>query len=79
MYVVEYRKSDSNQQWEIAVSSLKDNKYTVHHLDPDTSYVFNVKAVGEDGTILTQALKQVSQTTGKRPSKPIGMTSKVCV
>ena len=77
MYVVEYRKSDSDKQWAVAVNSLKDNKYTVHRLDPDTSYVFNVKAVSEGGTILTQALKQVSRTTGKQPTIPIGESRKV--
>lgn len=74
---MEYRKSDSNNQWAVAVNSLKDNKYTVHRLDPDTSYVFNVKAVSEGGTVLTQALKQVSRTTGKQPTIPIGESRKV--
>lgn len=46
----------------VAVSSLKDNKYIVHNLDPDTLYVFNVKAVGENGVILTEGFKQVSRT-----------------
>ena len=67
VYVVEYRKSDGNEQWMVAVNSLKDNRYVVHNLDPDTTYLFNVKAVGEDGVILTQGLKQVSRRTEKQP------------
>ena len=67
VYVVEYRKSDSNDQWMVAVNSLKDNSYVVHNLDPDTKYLFNVKAVGENGVILTQGLKQVSRRTEKQP------------
>lgn len=46
----------------VAVNSLKDNKYIVRNLDPDTLYVFNVKAVGENGVILTEGFKQVSRT-----------------
>ena len=67
MYIVEHRKTDSNQQWVVAVNSLKDNKYMVRHLDPDTTYVFNVKAVDQNGVILTQGMKQVAQKTDKKP------------
>ena len=68
MYVVEYHKLGSNEQWETAVSSLKENKFTVRKLDPDTMYVFNVRAVSQDGTTLTQGLKQVSKRTKKKPT-----------
>jgi len=68
MYVVEYHKRGSNEQWETAVSSLKQNKFTVPNLDPDTMYVFNVRAVSQDGTTLTQGLKQVSKRTKKKPT-----------
>ena len=68
MYAVEYRKRDRNEQWETAISSLKENKFTVSKLEPDTVYVFNVRAVAPDGTTLTQALKQVSRKTKKRPA-----------
>lgn len=66
MYVVEYQKRGSNEQWKTAVSSLKENKFTVPNLDPDTMYVFNVRAVSQDGTTLTQGSKQVSQRTKKK-------------
>ncbi len=65
---MEYRKRDSNEQWFTAVSSLKENKFTVPNLKPDTVYVFNVRAVAQDGTTLTQALKQVSRKTKKKPA-----------
>ena len=68
MYVVEYRKRDGNEQWLTAVSSLKENKFTVRNLKPDTMYVFNVRAVAQDGTTLTQGLKQVSRKTKKKPA-----------
>ena len=68
MYVVEYQKRGSNEQWKTAVSSLKENKFTVPNLDPDTMYVFNVRAVSQDGTTLTQGSKQVSQRTKKKPT-----------
>lgn len=68
MYDVEYRKRGSNEQWMTAVSSLKENKFTVRNLDPDTVYVFNVRAVSPDGTTLTQGLKQVSRRTKKKPT-----------
>jgi len=68
MYVVEYHKRGNNEQWETAVSSLKENKFTVSNLDPDTMYVFNVRAVSQDGTTLTQVLKQVSKRTKKKPT-----------
>ena len=68
MYVVEYQKLGSNEQWETAVSSLKENKFTVRKLDPDTMYVFNVRAVSQDGITLTQGLKQVSKRTKKKPT-----------
>ena len=68
MYVVEYQKRGSNEQWKTAVSSLKENKFTVPNLDPDTMYVFNVRAVSQDGTTLTQVLKQVSIKTKKKPT-----------
>ena len=67
-YVVEYRKLGSNEQWETAVDSLKENKFTVLNLEPDTTYVFNVRAVSQDGTTLTQVLKQVSSRTKKKPT-----------
>lgn len=68
MYVVDYQKRGSNEQWKTAVSSLKENKFTVPNLDPDTMYVFNVRAVSQDGTTLTQGSKQVSQRTKKKPT-----------
>lgn len=68
MYDVEYRKRGSNEQWMTAVSSLKENKFTVPNLDPDTVYVFNVRAVSQDGTTLAQGLKQVSRRTKKKPT-----------
>lgn len=68
MYTVEYRKRGSNEQWFTAISSLKENKFTVSKLEADTMYVFNVRAVATDGTTLTQALKQVSRKTKKRPA-----------
>ena len=68
MYVVEYQKRGSNEQWKTAVSSLKENKFIVPNLDPDTMYVFNVRAVSQDGTTLTQGSKQVSQRTKKKPT-----------
>lgn len=67
-YVVEYHKHGSNEQWETAVDSLKENKFTVPNLEPDTMYVFNVRAVSQDGTTLTQVLKQVSSRTKKKPT-----------
>lgn len=67
-YVVEYHKLGSNEQWETAVDSLKENKFTVPNLEPDTMYVFNVRAVSQDGTTLTQVLKQVSSRTKKKPT-----------
>ena len=67
-YVVEYHKRGSNEQWETAVDSLKENKFTVPNLEPDTMYVFNVRAVSQDGTTLTQVLKQVSSRTKKKPT-----------
>ena len=69
-YVVKYRKQDSNEQWMVAVDSLKDNSYIVRNLDPDTEYVFNVKAVTDGGVFLTQGLKQVLRRTKKKPSTP---------
>ena len=70
LYVVEYRKKDSNEQWRVAVNSLKDNSYVVHELDPDTEYVFNVKAVTDGGVLLTQGLNQLLHRTKKKPSAP---------
>jgi len=67
-YVVEYHKHGSNEQWKTAVDSLKENKFTVPNLEPDTTYVFNVRAVSQDGTTLTQVLKQVSSRTKKKPT-----------
>ena len=67
MYVVEFRKSDSNQQWVTAVSSFKENKLTVSHLESNTKYMFNVKAVGPNGSTLTQPLKPVPKRTKKMP------------
>ena len=67
-YVVEYHKRGSNEQWETAVDSLKENKFTVPNLEADTMYVFNVRAVSQDGTTLTQVLKQVSSRTKKKPT-----------
>ena len=70
IYVVEYRKKDSNEQWMVAVDSLKDNSYVVRNLDPDTMYVFNVRAVMDDGSFLTQGLKKVLRRTEKQPLTP---------
>ena len=67
-YVVEYHRRDSNEQWETVVSSLKENKFTVSNLEPDTTYVFNVRAENQDGTTLTQGLKQVSSRTKNKPT-----------
>ena len=72
MYIVEYQKRDSNEQWVVAVDSLKANKYTVRHLEPDTSYVFNVKAVDQNGIILTQSLQKVVKKTPKKTVVIIG-------
>lgn len=71
VYVVEFRIRDINQQWVTAVSSLKENKFTVANLDPDTMYAFNVRAVGQDGITLTQGLKR-----GRTHKKPVVAISK---
>ncbi|XP_068732704.1 toll-like receptor 2 [Montipora capricornis] len=54
----------------VAVDSLKDNSYVVRNLDPDTMYVFNVRAVMDDGSFLTQGLKKVLRRTEKQPLTP---------
>ena len=72
MYIVEYQKRDSNEQWMVAVGSLKANKYTVHRLEPDTSYVFNVKAVDQNGVVLTQSSQQVFKKTHKKTVVVVG-------
>ena len=72
MYIVEYQKRDSNEQWRVAVDSLKANKYTVRHLEPDTSYVFSVKAVDQSGVVLTQSLQKVVKKTHKKTVVAIG-------
>ena len=72
MYIVEYQKRDSNEQWIVAVDSLKANKYTVRHLEPDTSYVFSVKAVDQNGVVLTQSSQKVVKKTHKKIVVAIG-------
>ena len=72
MYIVEYQKIDSNEQWVVAVDSLKANKYTVRRLKPDTSYVFNVKAVDQNGVVLTQSSQKVFKKTHKKTVVAIG-------
>ena len=72
MYIVEYQKRDSNEQWVVAVDSLKANKYTVRRLEPDTSYVFNVKAVDQNGVVLTQSSRKVFKKTHKKTVVAVG-------
>ena len=72
MYIVEYQKRGSNEQWMVAVDSLKANKYTVRRLEPGTSYVFNVKAVDQNGGILTQSSQKVVKKTHKKTVVAIG-------
>ena len=72
MYIVEYQKGDSSEQWVVAVDSLKANKYTVRRLEPDTSYVFNVKAVDQNGVVLTQTSPQLFKKTHKKTMVAIG-------
>ena len=72
MYIVEYQKRGSNELWIVAVESLKANKYTVRRLEAGTSYVFNVKAVDQNGVILTQSSQKVVKKTHKKTVVAIG-------
>ena len=71
-YIVEYKNVDKNGQWIQVVSALKQDLYVVRNLEPNTRYIFAVRAASKD-------MKSARTESGKKRTRSEGMCSLLCI